>query len=152
MAFKSSYHLRLCRLPKVDAERPTARGHNSKLHSEGASFGAHESKVAFKSSCHLRPCWLTKLDDEGALAGHSTKMWPSSLLTIRSHAGYPCWTLKGRLLSFTTPMYPSSLLTVYKNASFVSVRCVSSFKIFFAPSARLNVQYLGVIHMELSNK
>jgi len=104
MAFESTYHLRLCRLPKLHAQRPSTRGHDSKFHAKGASFATHKSKVALKSSYHLRPCWLTKLDNEGASAGHTTHMWPSGLLTIRSHAGYPSWTLKWHLLSVTTPI------------------------------------------------
>ena len=108
MAFESSYQLWAFRLPKPDAKRPSTRGHDSKLHAEGASFRAHKSKVAFKSCNHLRPCRLTKLDDEGALAGQATQMWPSSLRTIRSYAGYPSWTLKGLKLGVTTPRWPSN--------------------------------------------
>jgi len=78
MAFKSSYYLQPCQLPKLDTGGALVGGHDYKWPSSPPST----------SSRH-------KLDAGGVLVGGHDYKWPSSLLTICSRAGSPSWTLGG---------------------------------------------------------
>jgi len=83
--------------------------------------------MAFKSWYHLQSCQLPKLDTGGASVGSHDFKRPLSLLIIRSHAGYPSWTLEGRQLGVTTLRWhsndfsregtPNNTLTCIKKSS-----------------------------------
>ena len=90
MAFKSSYHLQSCGLPKLDAGGASVEGHDYKWPLSllppaavlvtqvgcwsGVSWGSR-LQMAFKSSYHLLPCRLPKLGGGGAAVGsHNSKM------------------------------------------------------------------------------
>ena len=89
MAFKSSNHLQLCRLPKLDAG--------------GASVGVHYYKwpSCTPSTCSRAdyPSWTL---EERQLGFTTTNGLPSSPPTTCSRANYPSWMLKERQLGVTT--------------------------------------------------
>jgi len=88
MAFKSSYHLQSCRLPKLGARGASVGGHNYKWPSSLPTTYSHAGYAS----------WGARGVSVG---GHDSK-WPSSLPTTCSCAGYPGWEPEGHQLGVMT--------------------------------------------------
>ena len=123
MAFKFSYHLQLCRLPKLDAGGVLIGGTTSNglqvllplttvpitqaRHWRGISSGSR-LQMAFKSSYHLQPCRFLKLDAGGCQLAITTTngiqvlLPPAAMPVIQ--AG--CWGVSVRSHNYKWPSSP----------------------------------------------